>query len=177
MAYQPGAVAIINPTGAERFFVDNGSPNLVFLTLDEIAGFAQQDPQPGALPANVFNTNAAAASTNLTAANITGATNLVVLNLSGDLAAAGMAALPSAAVLLAVLPEAVVGETYLLRVLNNSAGDFAWTIEAGAEFTLGGTGNYGIAQNTFRDFIVTITGIGAAAAATLQDIGGNGAAQ
>jgi hypothetical protein len=175
--FQAGTLQIANPTGNERFFVDNGGSVDAWMSLDQIAEFAQQDPQPGTFPANTYNINSAAASTALTAANISGATNLVALNLDGVLAEAAIATLPTAAALVEALPDAAVGQTYLLRVLNTSTGDFAWTIAPSASFTLGATGNYTIAQNSFRDFIVKITGIGADAAATLQDIGGNGAAQ
>ena len=92
------------------------------------------------------------------------------LNLTGTLAAGANAQMPTVASMLAALPTVVqnspVGLSFQLRVINSSGGAFAWTVTTNTGWTLNGT--MSIAQNTWRDFIVTIT---SATTATLQAVG------
>lgn len=113
----------------------------------------------------IYNTNTATASATLTGANISGASD-VVLNLTGTLAGAANATLPTVQALIDALKNAAPGSSYNLRIINSSAGAFAWTVLTNTGWTLGGTMT--IAQNTYRDFIVTI---GATNTATLQSVG------
>lgn len=94
-----------------------------------------------------------------------------VLNLTGTLGAGAALTLPTVAVLLSTLTpaQAVVGSSTILRVINSSGGAFAWTATTAAGWTLSGTMT--VAQNTWRDFIITITAVGATPTATLQAIG------
>ena len=62
--------------------------------------------------------------------------------------------------------EPKIGSTYRLRVINRSSGNFAWTMTTNTGWTL--TGTMTIAQNTWRDFVVTLTSL---TAATLQAVG------
>lgn len=114
-----------------------------------------------------YNTNTATAGTTLTAANITGGAADVVLNLTGTLLGAANAQLPTVASLQAALHGASPGSSYWLRIMNTSAGAFAWTVTTNTGWTLGGT--MSVAQNAYRDFIVTFTSL---TAATLQAVGG-----
>lgn len=114
----------------------------------------------------VYNTNAAVASATLSAANVTGGYNEVTLNLTGTLTGAANAQLPTVAALVAAIPDAVVGQSYKLRIINSSSGNFAWTVTTNTGWTLGGT--MSIAQNTWRDFYVTLNTL---TAATLQQTG------
>lgn len=113
----------------------------------------------------VYKTNSATSATALTAANISGAPD-VVLNLTGTLGAAANAQLPTVAALVAAIPNAVSGQSYRLRIINSSSGAFAWTVTTNTGWTLGGT--MSVAQNTFRDFVLTLTSL---TAATLQAAG------
>ena len=92
------------------------------------------------------------------------------LNLTGTLAAGANAQLPTVAALLAALPSNVqanpTGLSYQVRMINSSSGAFAWTVTTNTGWTLGGTMT--VAQNTWRDFIVTFT---SATTATLQAVG------
>jgi hypothetical protein len=115
----------------------------------------------------IYNTDASAASFTMPAADIVGAQAFVVLALIGALGANATATLPSAAATIAATHSPAVGDSWNLRIRNVASG-FQWTIAAGTNFTLG-TGTYTIANNTFRDFIVTVTGTNSM---TLQDIGG-----
>ncbi|QTD88890.1 hypothetical protein [Burkholderia anthina] len=115
--------------------------------------------------------NAATNTTGFTlaAAQIAGAAQNF-LNLTGTLAAAANAQLPTVAALLAQLPTVVqnapIGLSFQLRVINSSSGAFAWTLTTNTGWTLSGTQS--IAQNTWRDFIITIT---SATTATIQSVG------
>lgn len=129
--------------------------------------------QPGAWqcildgePSAAFNSNTATASATLTAANVTGGSASVDLAMTGTLGAAGAATLPTVANLIASMWEPKIGATYRLRVINRSSANFAWTMTTNTGWTL--TGTMSIAQNTWRDFVVTLTSL---AAATLQAVG------
>ncbi|WP_158683428.1 hypothetical protein [Burkholderia sp. BE12] len=116
-----------------------------------------------------YNVAANTSGFTLGAAQIAGAAQNF-LNLTGTLGAGANAQLPTVAALLAQLPTVVqnapVGLSFQLRVINSSSGAFAWTVTTNTGWTLGGT--MSIAQNTWRDFIVTIT---SATTATLQAVG------
>jgi hypothetical protein len=114
------------------------------------------------------NTNTATASTTLTAANVTGGAASVSLSLTGTLGAGANAQLPTVAAMVAALPSPVVGTSFRLRVLNFSAGNFAWTITTNTGWTLSGTMT--MAQNAGRDFDVVLTSL---TTATLTNAGGN----
>lgn len=116
--------------------------------------------------------NAASNTTGFTAtqSQIMGA-ETTVLNLTGTLGAGAALTLPTAAVMQATMTpqQAVVGSTTTLRVINSSGGAFSWTVTTATGWTLNGTMT--VAQNTWRDFIVTITAVGATPTMTLQAIG------
>lgn len=115
----------------------------------------------------VYGTNTATASTTLTAANIYAAGAIdVTLNMTGTLGAGGAATLPTVANLVTAVNNLVAGQTYRLRVINSSSANFAWTVTTNTGWTL--TGTMSVAQNTWRDFYVTLT---SATAATLVSIG------
>jgi hypothetical protein len=123
-------------------------------------------------PSDVYNTNTATDTTSLTAANITGGWNTVTLNMTGSLGAAGTATFPTVTATVAAIETAFPGVTVpanksvRLRVINSSGGNFAWTITGGTGWTLAGTRT--VAQNTWRDFLITFA---SGTAATLQSVG------
>lgn len=161
MVYQPGAVQITAPNGSERFFPDNGGPNLAWLSLNSIFQF-------GTTKAKVYNTSALAAAGALTAANITGANDTVFLEMTGAFAAAENIELPTVASVVAALSQQQgVNSTFVLRIINPSAETLTITENAGWVF--GGTGSYALLTETFRDFLITIT---SATTATFQEVGG-----
>jgi hypothetical protein len=132
------------------------------------AGTWKQDTPRPFETNDAYNTNTATSATTLTAANITGGANEVTLNMTGTLGGAANATLPTVANLVAAItPGPIAGQTYKLRVINSGAGAFAWTIVTNTGWgTLLGT--MSIAQNTWRDFYITIT---SALTATLQQVG------
>lgn len=99
------------------------------------------------------------------------AAEATVLNLTGTLGAGAALTLPTVATVLATLTpaQAVVGSTIVLRVINSSGGAFAWTVTTNTGWTL--NGNMAVAQNTWRDFILQLTNVGATPTATVQAIG------
>lgn len=76
--------------------------------------------------------------------------------------------LPTVANLLAAIPAnaLAIGTTWRFRLINQQAGAFAYTVVTNTGWTTAGT--LTIAQNTWREFDITITG---AAAASLQEVG------
>lgn len=120
---------------------------------------------PSTSATSKFNTNAATAGTTLLAADVTGGTVNVDLALTGTLGAGANAQMPTVAAIVAALPNPVVGLSYRLRIINESSANFAWTVTTNTGWTL--TGTMSIAQNTWREFVVTLTSL---TAATLQNV-------
>lgn len=114
-----------------------------------------------------YNTNTATSGTTLTGANLAGGANEVTLNMTGTLGGSANAQLPTVANLVAAIPNAVAGQSYRFRFINSSSANQAWAITTNTGWTLNGTMT-GIAQNTSRDFYVTLT---TTSAAVLQTIG------
>lgn len=121
--------------------------------------------QPGTTKDAAFNTNAATTSATLTAANISGGVASSDLQLTGTLAGAANATLPTVASLVLALHSPTVGTGYRLRITNASAGAFAWTVLTNTGWTLAGTQT--IAQNTWREYVVTLTSL---TTASLQSV-------
>lgn len=120
--------------------------------------------------ASVYNAAANTSSFTATQAQIMGAEE-TVLALTG-VAGAGVAlTLPTVAVLLATLTpqQAVVGSTVELRIINVATTQTV-TVTTATGWTLNGTMT--LATGTARDFLVTITAVGATPTATIQNIGG-----
>lgn len=129
----------------------------------------------GQLAATVNNATSYVAITNTTSFTLTAAQvsnsgkgGEVVLNMTGTLAGAATATTPTAALWIAAMPNAIPGATYTLRVINNSSGAFAWTLAGGTGVTVNGTAT--VAQNTFRDFAVTVNAA-SGGTVTVQNIG------
>ena len=102
----------------------------------------------------------------LTAAgNEAGAADCTI-NLTGTLGAGANVQSDTAANIVAALPNARAGNSYRLRIINSSSANFAWTLTTNTNVTL--TGTMTIAQNTWRDFYVTLTSLTAVA---IQSIG------
>ena len=151
-AYQAGAFNRGAALGNERAFVDIGGAENVWMFSRDFTG-------------GIYNTNTATASATLAAANLSGGV-AVVLNLTGALAGAANATLPTVASLVTALGQVAAGTAYRIRVINSSSGAFAWTVVTNTGWTLAGT--MSIAQNTWREFLITFQ---SATAATLQQIG------
>ena len=102
-----------------------------------------------------------------TAAQLTGGSVMTVLNLTGALGAGANITTDTAAAIIAVLQSpVVVGQSYMLRIINSSSANFAWTVVGGTGVTVNGTAT--IAQNTWRDFTVTVA---TATTITMQAVG------
>lgn len=114
----------------------------------------------GSKKTTALKTNTSAISMTLDAANMTGGAANVDLALTGATAGAVNATLPLVTDLVAVLSNLTVGTSYRWRVTNQSSGNFAWTIVTNTGWTTAGT--LTIAQNTWREFVITITSLTAA---------------
>jgi hypothetical protein len=114
----------------------------------------------GGLPLTEYAAIATNTPATPTGAQFAGAQD-VTINLTAVLLGAGTLNTPTAVQIVAAIPGAQVGQTYKLRIINSSAGAFAWTVTAAAGVTLNGTMT--IAQGTWRDFYVTLTSLTAVA--------------
>lgn len=117
----------------------------------------------------IYNTASNTTAFTASGTQISGAAQ-VFFNLTGTLGAGAALTLPTVAALIASLPSVVqanpVGITWQLRILNTSSGAFAWTVTTNTGWTL--NGSMAVAQNTFVDFVLTIT---SATTASLQRVG------
>jgi hypothetical protein len=148
----PGAI-VVGPNSTAQYLVTLTS--LAAVTFTHISTQFVDAP-PGAQ----FATAALAAGT-LAAGLITGAA-IVVLQNTG--ATPGAQTTRTAAQMLADFPQARVGMSYLLRIVNTGAGTL--TLTADGSVTITGTAT--VAQNVFRDYIVTFN---TATTATFQSVG------
>lgn len=118
---------------------------------------------------NQYYTNTATAAVTVLAAQLMMG-DLVVLNMTGTLGAGANLTTDTASNMAVNLPNyslaATATASYVLRIINSSSGAFSWTVVAGTGVTLTGTAT--IAQNTWREFLVTISG---GNAVTMQSIG------
>ena len=111
--------------------------------------------------------NPATASFTIPANNVDGGgVAETALALTGTLAGAANAQMPTVAALVAVQPAFAPGASFKSRVINLSSGAFTWTITTNTGWTLNGAMT--IPQNTWRDFYITFT---SATAAVLQTVG------
>lgn len=133
------------------------------ITLGNLKRMLSWNQMPISQASLVYNTNTATSATTLTAANITGGNDEVTLALTGTLGAGANATLPTVAALVATQPNFVIGQTYKLRIVNFSSGNFSWTVVTNTGWTLNGTMT--IAQNAARSFYISFQ---SRTAATLQ---------
>lgn len=117
-------------------------------------------------PNNSYGILTNTSSTTAPAAKLVGGDAEVVLALTGTLTAGATLTTDTAANILAALPNYYIGQTYTLRIINESGGAFSWTVAGGTGVTVTGTAT--IAQNTWREFQVTVTSNTAVA---LQSVG------
>lgn len=115
-----------------------------------------------------YHVDTATSATTVTAANLTGGAVGVTLAMTGTLTAGATLTTDTAANIIAAIPtpQNYVGFTYSLTLINESSGDFAWTVAAGTGVTITGTDT--VAQNTWREFLVTVT---STTTVSLQSIG------
>lgn len=137
-----GAIATFNATAAGAWVVQ-GLPN----------------------HASAFNTNSATTTATLTAANVSGGFASVDLQMTGAMSGDAALTLPLVTDLVAALPNASASTSYRLRITNASSNNQIWTVTTNTGWTLAGTMT--IAQNTWREFVVTFS---STSAATLQSV-------
>lgn len=118
-------------------------------------------------PATQYAADTATAGFTATGAEVAGANN-VFLDLTGSMGADAAIQLPTAAAIVAAIPNAFVGQTYRLRIANKSAVNHVWTVTTNTGLTLSGTMT--IAQNTWREFMVTLTSLTAVAVQSLGQV-------
>jgi hypothetical protein len=118
------------------------------------AGFVGNAPTPITQLASI-----SVASGTLAAGNMEGAA-ICVLTQSGATALTTR----TAAQMFAQIPNAVVGFSWFVRIINTNGGTLTLTMDA----SVTATGTLTMATNTFRDFLLTFT---STTAATMKQIG------
>lgn len=139
----PGAVGVFNCTTAGAWTV-----------------------QPASTHSDAFNTASNTTGFTATAAQVSGGVATVAFALTGTLGSGQNLQLPTVANLVAALHAPTVGTSYRLRIINESGGAFSWTVTTNTGWTL--TGTVTIAQNTWREFTITLNSL---TTATLQNVG------
>ena len=138
------------PANAENFLSLMAKTQANFTDLYSKLGL-----EAGFTPDFVYNTDATNTAHTLSAASVVGGSVEVDLNMTGSLGAGANLTLPTVAAVVAALANFQPGVAYRLRIFNSSAGAFSWTLVTNTGWTLNGTMT--IAQNTYRDFILTFT--------------------
>jgi hypothetical protein len=135
-------------------------------TMQSVSGALNAGFIPSLLPQTLYTIPNSATALTWTVAQCSGA-QMVIMNRIGAFGAGVSDITPTAALLIAAVPNWQIGGSYVLRVINaNSGGAYTLTVTSGASVTL--TGTMTMAQNTWRDFQVTYTGAGTV---TLQSMG------
>jgi hypothetical protein len=119
-------------------------------------------------PTAAFATDTSTASFTATVVEIAGTTNPpndnVYLALTGTASTGVALTLPTVAALAAALPSTFAGQSWILRIYNNTTQTVTVTTSTG--WTL--TGTMTILNNVWRDFVITMT---SATAAVIQNVG------
>lgn len=118
------------------------------------------------LPSETVITLNNTTSFTLTGAQLSGGLASISILLTGTLGGAANITLPTVANLVAALAYAHSGLSFGVRIINASAGAFAWTVVTNTGWTTSGT--LTINQNTWRDFIVNLTSL---TTATITSVG------
>lgn len=118
-----------------------------------------------AAPAAGFAANTATSAATLTAASVASGVDAVDIQMSGTLGAGAALTLPLVTDLVKSMYSPTIGSSFRLRITNASSANFAWTTTTNTGWTL--TGTMTIAQNTWREFVVTLTSL---TTATLQSV-------
>lgn len=75
--------------------------------------------------------------------------------------------MPTAAAILATLPDVIVGSSWYLRFINTNSGTA--TIATNTGITTSGT--LTLSTNTTRDFVLSVTGVGSTPTLTMTSVG------
>lgn len=115
-----------------------------------------------------YTANAATSAATLSAASVTSGGATVDVNMTGTLGAGAALTLPTVANMLQSMYSPTLATTFRLRIINSGGGAFSWTVTTNTGWTLNGTMT--IAQGTWREFVITVTNVGATPTATIQSV-------
>lgn len=148
---QAGSVANTLPlTGNELIPADTQlpsglNPQTESISINQLTGVAAANAS--------YSANAATTNATATAAQLTGSGGFVVLDLTGTIAGGSTLTTPTAAQLIAALPNLQNTDSYMLRIIAETAAN-NWTLTAGSNVTVTGTATIVAAQ--FTDWVVTM---------------------
>ena len=158
MACFPAGADQINSLAAAAAFTI--PPGAVVNFTASVAGFwhTMFTNPTAALPFGLYNTTALASGV-ITASLLAGAQDVYLVS-------SGATALttPTATAMLAAIPNGNVGMQWCLRIINTNGGTLTLTMDA----SVTATGTLTLATNTWRDFLMQITGT---TTATMKSIG------
>lgn len=159
--FNNGLPSATSTTGAETLAADTNLPSGVNPASEGI---------PVSLVLNgTFVTASNATSFTGTAAQVSGNSKVNLL-LTGAPSTAQTLTLPTATLLVANLPFATVGSTWLLHVVNvGGTASGVWTVATATGLTL--TGNMTVPVAGSRTLLLTFTNVTTTPAATVQDLG------
>lgn len=148
-----GSIGVVIPPGGMGFFSSTKAGTI------EAAGINPKKVD--------YIANTASAAATLTAGSMTTGDVMNIIDMTGSLSGGAALTLPTVAAYLAALPFANLNSGKLVRIMNRSAGNFAWTLTNNGSFVTVGTST--VAQTTFRDFdVIVVNGT----SVTATDCGG-----
>ena len=125
------------------------------------------------IPAVAYRAMTDTSAATLTWQQLLAGRKIVTVNMTGTLGAGAALTLDTVAIVVAAMQQIygsgvnVAGMSWMLRIINSSSANFAWTLTTATGWgTLGGTQS--VAQNTTRLFVVTIT---TTTSGTIQSVG------
>lgn len=149
-----GGIYIIGTSGGEDAIQDAGGTWYNLLTEGQFFSAVLQQYSVD---------NSTSASTVLTAANIFGGLMDHTLAMTGAITVASNAQLPTVSSLLALIGNAVTGQTFRLRIINqNGSASGAWTLINASDTSWTLNGSMVIPVGSWTDFIITLTSMTAA---------------
>jgi len=143
-----GSQTVITPYSTAVFEIQPTSASALTLNLTSIGS------NLSSLPATGYNAVSTASSFTAAATTLAGAT-LNYLDLTGTLSTASNITMATAPAILAAVANGGLGLSFVLRIINDSSANFAWTVLTNTGITLTGTPT--IAQKTWREFVLTAT--------------------
>jgi hypothetical protein len=147
---------VVVPPGATAGFV------VTMTSATAVSMVSLQGAAAASLPAAKFTTAAKSVGT-FAAGDITGAAFVVLTNTG---ATPGTQTVRTAAQMLADIPGAASGFSSMFKIINTGAGTLTIGADAGPTVTL--TGTMTVAQNVWRDYVLTFP---TATTATIQSVG------
>lgn len=143
-------ITTVNAGGWARYLVTFSAAGTITMV-----GFMQGSVS--ALPRTQYSALTNTSGFTLTAAGSEAGAADCTINLTGTLGGDANVQSDIATNIVAAIPNALAGNSYKLRIINSSSANHVWTLTVNTGVTINGTPT--MAQNTWRDFYVTLTSL------------------